>query len=106
MIETIAGIAVGWFVGAKFGFGLANAEGLIALLAFLAVVDELAAALADKQRKIVSGLLRKGIFCWGAVAVERMTGAPLGAIASAVLILSIFRNLVWRPSSVRGREAW
>jgi hypothetical protein len=106
MIETIAGIAIGWLVGYKFGYGFANVEGLIALIAFIAVADELVAALADKERKIVSGLLRKGVFCWGAVAVERMTGAPLGAVVLAVMVLSIFRNLVWRTSAVRGREAW
>ncbi|HOO57534.1 MAG TPA: hypothetical protein PLN69_11965 [bacterium] len=99
MIECLLGLIIGWFAGRIFGFGIPVSNGLIAIVVFLAVADELVASVRDTGRKPVKGLLLKMIFCVLILWIERVAGAPLAPFLVLILIASLFMHLVFGAKS-------
>ena len=104
MIECVLGLLAGWFVGRLYLPPLGGVGGDAALVVFLALADELTAAVADKQRSAERGLFQKFVFCLAVLWVGRWTGAPLPAFAALIFLGSIFMRCVY-PSRGSGGTA-
>jgi hypothetical protein len=98
MIECALGLLAGWFAGRPLFHSVGIIGGDIAIVIFLALLDELCAAFADKRHGLLRSLMMKAIFIAAVIWIGGRTGAPLVVFAELILLASIFVRTVLRSS--------
>jgi hypothetical protein len=96
MIECALGLLVGWYAGRPLFHVAGVFGGDIAVVVFLALLDELCAAVADKQHNIYRSVFMKAVFVAAVMWIGGRTGAPLAIFAQFIMLASIFRRTVMK----------
>ncbi|MFA6451587.1 MAG: hypothetical protein WCX65_19100 [bacterium] len=96
MIECALGLLVGWYAGRPLFHAAGAIGGDASIIIFLALLDELCAAVADKRHNVANSLFMKAILISAVLWIGERTGAPLAIFAQLILLASIFRHSVWR----------
>jgi hypothetical protein len=105
MIECALGLFVGWYAGRPLFHVTGGFGGDVAMLVFLALLDELCAAVAAKQHNVIGSLFMKAVFSAAVIWIGERTGTPLAMFAQLILIASIFRRSVLKAGRGESKNA-